>query len=1137
MGNKWRQDPREGGLTIQQRETRRGTMGNKWRQDPREGGLTIQQRATRRGTIWETKETRPSERRTHHPTKGNKKGHNGKQRRQDPREGGLTIQQRETRRGTMGNKGDKTLGKADSPSNKGKQEGAQWETKETRPSGRRTHHPTKGNKKGHNGKQRRQDPREGGLTIQQRETRRGTIWETKETRPSGRRTHHPTKGNKKWHNGKQRETRPSGRRTHRPTKGNKKGHNGKQRRQDPREGGLTIQQRATRRGTIWETKETRPSGRRTHHPTKGNKKGHNGKQRRQNPREGGLTIQQRATRRGTMGNKGDKTLGKADSPSNKGQQEGAQWETTETRHSERRTHHPTKGNKKGHNGKQRRQDPREGGLTIQQRETRRGTMGNKGDKTLGKADSPSNKGQQEGAQWETKETRPSGRRTHHPTKGNKKGHNGKQRRQDPREGGLTIQQRATRRGTMGNKGDKTLGKADSPSNKGQQEGAQWETKETRPSGRRTHHPTKGNKKGHNGKQRRQDPREGGLTIQQRETRRGTMGNKGDKTLGKADSPSNKGKQEGAQWETKETRPSGRRTHHPTKGNKKGHNGKQRRQDPREGGLTIQQRETRRGTMGNKGDKTLGKADSPSNKGQQEGHNGKQRRQDPREGGLIIQQRATRRGTMGNNGDKTLGKADSPSNKGKQEGAQWETKETRPSERRTHHPTKGNKKGHNGKQRRQDPREGGLTIQQRETRRGTMGNKGDKTLGKADSPSNKGKQEGAQWETKETRPSGRRTHHPTKGNKKGHNGELRRQDPREGGLTIQQRETRRGTMGNKGDKTLGKADSPSNKGQQEGAQWETKETRPSGRRTHHPTKGNKKGYNGRQRETRPSGRRTHHPTKGNKKGYNGRQGETRPSESGHTIQQKAKNETKGRQDPREGGHTIHQRKTRRGTMGDKGRQNPREGGHTIQQRETRRGTMGDKRRQASGRRTHHPTKGNKKGHNGRQMGDKTLGKADTPSNKGKQEAVQWETKGDKTHRKANSPSNKGKQERVQWETKGDKTLGKADSPSNKGQQEAVQWETKGDKTLGRADSPSNKGQQEGAQWETKETRPSGRRTHHPTMGNKMGYNGRKGRQDPPEGGHTIQQRETRRGTRETRGDKTLGKADTPSNTKADTLRKH
>ena len=91
------------------------------------------------------------------------------------------------------------------------------------------------------------------------------------------------------------------------------------------------------------------------------------------------------------------------------------------------------------------------------------------------------------------------------------------------------------------------------------------------------------------------------------------------------------------------------------------------------------------------------------------------------------------------GRQDLGKADTRSNKGKQTG------ETRPSERWTHHPTKGIKKGYNGRQ-------------------------------------------------AETRPSRRRAHHPTRGNKKGDKG---RQDPREGGHTIQQRETRTGTRGAKG----------------------------------------------------------------------------------------------------------------------------------------------------------------------------------------------------------------------------------------------------------------------------------------------------------------------------------------------------
>ena len=388
----------------------------------------------------------------------------------------------------------------------------------------------------------------------------------------------------------------------------------------------------------------------------------------------------------------------------------------------------------------------------------------------------------------------------------------------------------------------------------------------------------------------------------------------------------------------------------------GDNGREGEIIHREGGRTIQQREARRGTMGDKG------------------------RQDPREGRHTIQQRATRRGTMGDKerqretrpihhptkgnkkrtsnstlfveqegvqsetkGDKTLQKT--PSNKGKQE--------TRPSGRRPHHPTNGNKNEHNGGQWETGAKtlgkantpsnKGKQEAVQWETR-------GDKTLGKADTPSNKGKEERVQWET---RASGRRTQHPTKAKKKGYNG---RQDPREGGHNIQQRQRKRGTMG---DKTLGKADTPSNKGQQEGVQWTPRgdktlgkadtpsnkgkeeavqwETRPSGRRTRHPTKA-KKGCNERQ-GPRPSGRRTRHPTKGIKKGYNGRQGETRPS----------------------GRRTHHPTKAKR--KGYNGRQDPREGGHTIQQRQKGRGTMGDK----------------------------TLGKADTPSNKGKEEGVQWETR--------------------------------------------------------------------------------------------------------------------------------------------------
>ena len=91
----------------------------------------------------------------------------------------------------------------------------------------------------------------------------------------------------------------------------------------------------------------------------------------------------------------------------------------------------------------------------------------------------------------------------------------------------------------------------------------------------------------------------------------------------------------------------------------------------------------------------------------------------------------------------LGKADAPSNKGRRG-------ETRPLERRTHHP--------------------------RETRRDTMGDKG----------------------RQDSRESGQReTKRETMGDKGGH-------DPREGGHTIQHNDTRRGRMGDKGSQDPPKA---------------------------------------------------------------------------------------------------------------------------------------------------------------------------------------------------------------------------------------------------------------------------------------------------------------------------------------------
>ena len=67
--------------------------------------------------------------------------------------------------------------------------------------------------------------------------------------------------------------------------------------------------------------------------------------------------------------------------------------------------------------------------------------------------------------------------------------------------------------------------------------------------------------------------------------------------------------------------------------------------------------------------------------------------------------------------------------------------------------------------------------------------------------------------------------------------------------------------------------------------------------------------------------------------------------------------------------------------------------------------------------------------------------------------------------------------------------------------------------------------------------SGRGTHHPTQAHMWGDNGRQGETRPREGGHTIQHRHTCGETMGDKGRQDLGKADTPSNTKLDTLRKH
>jgi len=148
----------------------------------------------------------------------------------------------------------------------------------------------------------------------------------------------------------------------------------------------------------------------------------------------------------------------------------------------------------------------------------------------------------------------------------------------------------------------------------------------------------------------------------------------------------------------------------------------------------------------------------------------------------------------------------------------------------------------------------------------------------------------------------------------------------------------------------------------------------------------------------------------------------------------------------------------------------------------------------------------KGRQAKTRGDKTLGKVDTPSNTGTHMGRQWEkTLGNKETRPWEGGQTRhtyGGDSGRQGETSGDKTRGKADTPSNtqahmwgdsgrqwetrgdkadKGRQGEtrrthhptqahIQWETRGDKTFGKG-TPSNTGahagrQYRGRQWETR-----------------------------------------------------------------------
>ena len=178
---------------------------------------------------------------------------------------------------------------------------------------------------------------------------------------------------------------------------------------------------------------------------------------------------------------------------------------------------------------------------------------------------------------------------------------------------------------------------------------------------------------------------------------------------------------------------------------------------------------------------------------------------------------------------------------------------------------------------------------------------------------------------------------------GNKGRQWREDPWEGRHTIQHRHACAETMETMGDKG-GKA---------------------SGRRTH-TTKGNNKG------RKKPSGTWTHHPAQAHMWGDNGKQGDARPPEGACRIKHR---------------HTCGK------TIRDNGGQWEARGSKT------------------SGRRPNHPTKVNRRQQR-QTRGDKTWGRRAHGSIKNPNSTLFWEQKG------------------AQWEAKGDKTLGKADTPSNK-----------------------------------------------------------------------------------------------------------
>ena len=252
-------------------------------------------------------------------------------------------------------------------------------------------------------------------------------------------------------------------------------------------------------------------------------------------------------------------------------------------------------------------------------------------------------------------------------------HKGKQEdRQAGRQEGRPAERQAGRQGRQ------NLGKADTPSNTGKQEGRHWETKgETKPreGGRTIQHRTlQAHMWGNNGRQGETRPWEVGHTVQHRHTCEETMRDKGRQDVEKADTPSNKGKQEG-RWERRGNKTSGRRTHHPTQADKRRQRGKadtpRLRHHPRQAHMCGDKWETKRE------DKTSKRRTIQHRHkcGQTMGDNGREGETRPPQAHMWGDN-GREWGTMGDTwrpGRQDLEKAGTPSKKGKQEG-RWETME-------------------------------------------------------------------------------------------------------------------------------------------------------------------------------------------------------------------------------------------------------------------------------------------------------------------------------------------------------------------------------------------------------------------------------------------------------------------------------